>query len=164
MLIPARTGEPRKVHEFPQRLDFDPISLIKSPIASVLEYEIPDAGDTTLRVQLLDELLGAAWSKDESGEWRVPAEWQWVLHTIAKLLTSVLDDVPEGGTRPRSVGTALELFQWEEQANREALAGELADVGLYLLQLAYLTGIDLGQAIHDKLAVNYKRSWAKDDG
>ncbi len=61
-------------------------------------------------------------------------------------------------------GEALELFQWEEQADKEALAGELADVGLYLLQLAYVTGIDLEQAIHDKLAVNYKRSWAKDYG
>jgi NTP pyrophosphatase (non-canonical NTP hydrolase) len=33
----------------------------------------------------------------------------------------------------------------------------LADVALYLLQLAYLTGIDLEQAIMDKLAVNYRR-------
>ena len=61
-------------------------------------------------------------------------------------------------------GEVLELFQWEEQADKEALAGELADVSLYLLQLAYLTGIDLEQAIHDKLAVNYNRTWGKDSG
>jgi NTP pyrophosphatase (non-canonical NTP hydrolase) len=53
----------------------------------------------------------------------------------------------------------LEHFQWGEQANRDALAGELADVALYLLQLAYLTGIDLEQAILDKLEINYKREW-----
>jgi len=53
----------------------------------------------------------------------------------------------------------LEHFQWRERADKEALAGELADVALYLLQLAYLTGIDLEQAILDKLAINYKREW-----
>ncbi len=51
----------------------------------------------------------------------------------------------------------LEHFQWAEVADPDALAEELADVALYLLQLAYLTGIDLEQAIHDKLAVNYRR-------
>jgi hypothetical protein len=35
-------------------------------------------------------------------------------------------------------------------------------VALYLLQLAYLTGIDLEQAILDKLAVNYNRDWAEE--
>lgn len=51
----------------------------------------------------------------------------------------------------------LEHYQWSEVANSEALAEELADVALYLLQLAYLTGIDLEKAILDKLAVNYHR-------
>ncbi len=51
----------------------------------------------------------------------------------------------------------LEHFQWGEAAVPEALAEELADVALYLLQLAYLTGIDLEQAIMDKLTVNYRR-------
>lgn len=53
----------------------------------------------------------------------------------------------------------LEHFQWDERADKDALAGELADVALYLLQLAYLTGIDLEQAILDKLAINYNRKW-----
>lgn len=51
----------------------------------------------------------------------------------------------------------LEHFQWHENADHQALAEELADVALYLLQLAYLTGIDLEQAILNKLALNYKR-------
>ncbi len=51
----------------------------------------------------------------------------------------------------------LEHFQWGEEAVPEALAEELADVALYLLQLAYLVDIDLGQAIKDKLAKNYQR-------
>jgi NTP pyrophosphatase (non-canonical NTP hydrolase) len=59
-------------------------------------------------------------------------------------------------------GEVLELFQWGEQADKDALAGELADVGLYLLQLAYLADIDLEQAILEKLEVNYNRRWAKE--
>lgn len=51
----------------------------------------------------------------------------------------------------------LEHFQWDERADAQALAEELADVALYLLQLAYLIDIDLEKAILDKLAVNYKR-------
>jgi NTP pyrophosphatase (non-canonical NTP hydrolase) len=54
----------------------------------------------------------------------------------------------------------LEHFQWREQSSdTEALAGELADVGLYLLQLASISGIDLEQAILDKLAQNREREW-----
>lgn len=54
----------------------------------------------------------------------------------------------------------LEHFQWRaELTDQAALAGELADVQLYLLQLASLTGIDLEQAVLNKLRVNYRRSW-----
>ncbi len=58
----------------------------------------------------------------------------------------------------------LEHFQWTEAARHpDELSGELADVALYLLQLAYLTGVDLEQAILDKLAVNYRRAWPEDE-
>jgi NTP pyrophosphatase (non-canonical NTP hydrolase) len=53
----------------------------------------------------------------------------------------------------------LEHYQWDDAANPAELAGELADVALYLLQLASLTGIDLEQAVLDKLKVNYERQW-----
>ena len=53
----------------------------------------------------------------------------------------------------------LEHFQWDADFNRDALAGELADVTLYLLQLADVSGIDLQQAVLDKLAINARRSW-----
>lgn len=54
----------------------------------------------------------------------------------------------------------LEHFQWSAAPrDRDELAGELADVALYLLQLASVTGIDLEQAILDKLALNATRSW-----
>jgi NTP pyrophosphatase (non-canonical NTP hydrolase) len=54
----------------------------------------------------------------------------------------------------------LEHFQWREAArDQAALAGELADVALYLLQLASVTGIDLEQAILEKLEQNKSREW-----
>ena len=53
----------------------------------------------------------------------------------------------------------LEHFQWNESFNKDALSEELADVALYLLQLASVSGIDLQQAILDKLAFNATREW-----
>jgi NTP pyrophosphatase (non-canonical NTP hydrolase) len=57
----------------------------------------------------------------------------------------------------------LEHFQWTETlSDPEAFAGELADVALYLLQIASLSGIDLEKAILDKLEHNYTRTWDSD--
>ena len=54
----------------------------------------------------------------------------------------------------------LEHFQWgQADVDRAELSGELADVLLYLLELAAVTGIDLEQAALDKLKVNYGRTW-----
>ncbi len=69
---------------------------------------------------------------------------------------------------PRNLATSLaieaaevlEHFQWDgDSVDRTELAGELADVALYLLQLASLSKIDLEQAILEKLKANYGRSW-----
>lgn len=54
----------------------------------------------------------------------------------------------------------LEHFQWGAEAEqKEALAGELADVALYLLQLASISDIDLEEAILRKLEENRQREW-----
>ncbi len=54
----------------------------------------------------------------------------------------------------------LELFQWvETPPDPQKLAGELADVTLYLLQLASVSGIDLEEAVLAKLKENYSRKW-----
>lgn len=58
----------------------------------------------------------------------------------------------------------LEHFQWRESPPDKAeLASELADVMLYLLQLASISEIDLAQAVMDKLDVNYGRTWDQAD-
>ena len=55
----------------------------------------------------------------------------------------------------------LEHFQWSENYEKKELQGELADVALYLIQLANLCDIDLEQAVKDKLKINYNRTWDK---
>ncbi len=58
----------------------------------------------------------------------------------------------------------LEHFQWNnELANPDGLSEELADVALYLLQIASIAGIDLEQAILDKLEYNYRRNWQDEE-
>lgn len=57
-------------------------------------------------------------------------------------------------------GEVLEHFQWnEDQPALDDLGDELADVTLYLLQIASVAGIDLEQAVLKKLDRNYGRSW-----
>ena len=54
----------------------------------------------------------------------------------------------------------MEHFQWQEDVkDKDELAGELADVTLYLLQIASVTGIDLEQAVLNKLEINQSREW-----
>jgi NTP pyrophosphatase (non-canonical NTP hydrolase) len=77
----------------------------------------------------------------------------------------------EGSPRPQTLrnlaisltleaAEVLEHFQWsEEEIEQGDLAGELADVALYLLQIASIANIDLEQAILQKLQLNYNRHW-----
>jgi len=56
----------------------------------------------------------------------------------------------------------LEHFQWKSleqseetaRSNRGEIADEIADVAIYLIELAENLGIDLGEAIRQKLAAN----------
>ena len=57
----------------------------------------------------------------------------------------------------------LEHFQWQDSLqDPSALADELADVALYLLQIASIAGVDLEGAILHKLERNYQRHWDQD--
>ena len=57
----------------------------------------------------------------------------------------------------------LEHFQFaDEIKDRGELGSELADVALYLLQLASVAGIDLEAAVLKKIEVNKTREWDKE--
>jgi len=76
---------------------------------------------------------------------------------------------------PKNLSTALmveaaelaEIFQWmtpeqsdtasSDPATREHIGEEMADVLLYLVQMAMRTGIDLNAAVQDKLAKNARK-------
>jgi len=54
----------------------------------------------------------------------------------------------------------LEHFQWNGNLDDpEGLSDELADVALYLLQIASIAEIDLEEAVMKKLDKNYQRTW-----
>ncbi len=72
---------------------------------------------------------------------------------------------------PRNLATSLSLeanevlehFQWQDEVKHpEQLADELADVALYLLQIASIAGIDLEKAILHKLNINQTRNWEEE--
>jgi NTP pyrophosphatase (non-canonical NTP hydrolase) len=59
----------------------------------------------------------------------------------------------------------LEHFQFtDEIKDRDELGAELADVTLYLLQLASVSGIDLEDAVLKKIEVNKTRTWDDNGG
>ena len=54
----------------------------------------------------------------------------------------------------------LEHFQFtDEIKDRDELGSELADLMLYLLQLASVSGIDLENAVLKKIELNKTRTW-----
>jgi len=103
---------------------------------------------------------------------------EWSIQTLTEAMNRLVTDKGWYDARgsapqtPRNIAISLaietaevlEHFQWGEQADPTALAEELADVALYLLQLAYLTDIDLAQAILDKIKLNYQRAWDEPTG
>lgn len=80
----------------------------------------------------------------------------------------------EGSKRPQTpkniavslsieAAEVLEHVQWlDDPQDDQEFAQELADVALYLLQLAKVTDIDLEAAILKKLEINQDREWDKE--
>ncbi|MCS7011370.1 MAG: GNAT family N-acetyltransferase [Anaerolineales bacterium] len=94
-------------------------------------------------------------------------EWTARIHAFVRSKGWYEPESPRPQT-PRNLAISLSLeanevlehFQWHDQPqNQDELASELADVALYLLQLASVTKIDLEQAILKKLEMNMERSW-----
>ena len=77
----------------------------------------------------------------------------------------------EGSPRPQTlrnlamslsieVSELMEHIQWAESPHdQQGWREELADVLLYLMQLASLSGVSLEQAVLDKLEKNAGRTW-----
>lgn len=75
-------------------------------------------------------------------------ERDWAqFHTPANLAKSIVIEAAE----------LLECFQWDEDADRERVAEELADVLTYCHLLAARLGLDPDQIVLDKLDVTRKK-------
>lgn len=94
-------------------------------------------------------------------------ELEELMHAFVRSKGWYEPDSPKSQT-PRNLAASLvieaaevmEHFQWQDAtADREGLAGELADVALYLMQLSSICGIDLEDAILRKLETNRQRDW-----
>jgi len=92
------------------------------------------------------------------------------MHAFVRSMGWYETDSPRPQT-PRNLAISLSLeanevlehFQWRaEVKDKDELASELADVALYLLQLASISAIDLEQAILKKLETNGSRDWDSD--
>jgi NTP pyrophosphatase (non-canonical NTP hydrolase) len=94
------------------------------------------------------------------------------LTELQSQIETFIDDLGWAGAHspwprtPRNMATSvmveaaelLEHFQWgDEIRDRDGLAAEMADVLIYLLQLATVSGVDLEAAALDKLALNRRR-------
>ncbi|WP_310732363.1 nucleotide pyrophosphohydrolase [Ideonella sp. A 288] len=86
------------------------------------------------------------------------ADRQWQpFHTPKNLSTALMVEAAE----------LAEIFQWmtpeqsarahADLATRERIAHEIADVLLYLVQVADHTGVDIAQAVRDKLVLNARK-------
>lgn len=92
------------------------------------------------------------------------------MHTFVESKGWYAEDSPKPQT-PKNLAISLVLeasevlehFQWDDVGtDKDELASELADVMLYLLQLASISEIDLGRAVMSKLEKNYTRTWTSD--
>jgi len=56
----------------------------------------------------------------------------------------------------------LEYYQWNDIADKELVAGELADIIIFAAQISNVIGVDLDTAVRDKLEYDKKRNWGKE--
>ena len=54
-------------------------------------------------------------------------------------------------------GELNDLYLWDREPSLEDVADEMADVLIYLLHLADVTGIDLGAAVKNKVVKNHHK-------
>ena len=89
-------------------------------------------------------------------EFAVARDWEQ-FHSVRNLILALVGEV----------GELAAEFQWisdddiakalQDSDKRESVGSEIADVFIYLLRLADITGIDLAEELKKKLAINEER-------
>jgi len=71
--------------------------------------------------------------------------------------------VPERALSKLVMEEIPELLQHRKERGVDSIAGELADCFILLMDLAICWNVDLSQAIRDKMRINERRMWQKDE-
>ncbi len=108
-------------------------------------------GNTVRCVSEIDDLTGAVRAFADAREWAR-------FHTPRNLVLALTGEVGELASEvqwipDKDIDRALE----EQPAKKAAVRFELADVAIYVLRLADVLGINLAEAVGDKLRLNEQR-------
>lgn len=83
-------------------------------------------------------------------------DWQQ-FHTARNLVLALVGETGELAAEFQWIGDDDIVNALRETEKREAVGSELADVFIYLLRLADVTGVDLAEELKKKIAINEKR-------
>ena len=83
-------------------------------------------------------------------------DWQQ-FHTARNLVLALIGETGELAAEFQWIGDDNIVNALQEADKREAVGSELADVFIYLLRLADVTGIDLAEELKKKIAINDQR-------
>ena len=83
-------------------------------------------------------------------------DWQQ-FHTARNLVLALVGETGELAAEFQWIGDDNIVNALREADKREAVGSELADVFIYLLRLADVTGIDLAEELKKKIAINERR-------
>lgn len=83
-------------------------------------------------------------------------DWQQ-FHTLRNLVLALVGEVGELAAEFQWISDENIVKALQDTEKHEAVGSELADVLMYLLRLADITGIDLAEELKKKLAINDKR-------
>lgn len=83
-------------------------------------------------------------------------DWQQ-FHTVRNLVLAVAGETGELAAEFQWISDENVVSALQDPDKRVAVGSELADVFIYLLRLADVTGIDLAEELKKKIAINEKR-------
>ena len=83
-------------------------------------------------------------------------DWQQ-FHTARNLVLALVGEVGELAAEFQWIGDENVVTALQDPDKREAVGSELADIFIYLLRLADVTGIDLATELTKKIAINETR-------
>ena len=83
-------------------------------------------------------------------------DWQQ-FHTVRNLVLALVGETGELAAEFQWIGDDEVGNALQDLTKREAVSSELADVFIYLLRLADVTGIELAEELKKKIAINEER-------